>query len=473
MDPTTLHRGLAVATAGALALVACSSSSTEAGFGPVPGPDAAAGDGGGGTGDDSGVVGQFGDGGRRSGAGPGCNTTLSGTVYDPAAKNPLYNIAVFVPGAAVSPIPSGAVCLSCSDLYTGKPVASALTDASGKFTMNGVPAGKDVPLVLQIGKWRKQLTIPKVVACQDNPLLDKSLTLPSSHTAGDIPNIAVATGNADSLECLLLRVGVDGSEYEPGAAGPGRIHIFTTNPGASSGPGPNTSPPGPDATQALWASEAQLQPYDMVLLSCEGTDQGVGANQSALFDYANAGGRVFASHFHYVWFDSGPFASQDLGSWTPGSNSIGNVNAAIVTTLWSGQPFPKGAAMQQWLGNVGALAGGLLPVVNAKSNLKVSPSNAATQPWIASAATQPQYVSVDTPAGQPTANQCGRVVYSDIHVGGATSDYGGDIGKGVTPEGCLDVALSPQEKALEFMLFDLGSCITPGDAPPAPPPVAQ
>jgi hypothetical protein len=37
------------------------------------------------------------------------------------------------------------------------------------------------------------------------------------------------------------------------------------------------------------------------------------------------------------------------------------------------------------------------------------------------------------------------------------------------PEECADHALSPQETALEFMLFDLASCVTPPGQAPAPP----
>ena len=406
-----------------------------------------------------------------SACGSGVSTTVSGTVYDPAGKNPLYGVAVYVPKSKPDPLKLGATCDSCSGLYSGSPVAAAVTDAAGKFTMQNVPDGNGIPLVIQIGKWRKQMTIPNVAPCHDNPLPDKSLTLPKNQKEGDIPNIAISTGGADSLECLLLRVGVDPAEYTPGAAGPGRIHIFQG--AAKTGKAPNTSPAAPSSPVALWTSAQELMQYDITLLSCEG-EETVGRNQQALYDYTAAGGRAFASHFHYAWFNTGPFGSQNLATWYPGVNAWGHLDGQVLTTLPNGQPFPKGIAMNQWLANVGALTGGLLPIKQAKHNADVTAANAASVPWIVPSPpdtmypNMAQYFSFDTPFNVPGDKVCGRAVFSDIHVGAAGNDYPGS--SSITPMGCDPGDLSPQEKALEFMLFDLSACITPVGLPPKAPP---
>jgi hypothetical protein len=230
--------------------------------------------------------------------------------------------------------------------------------------------------------------------------------------------------------------------------------------------------------------------YDIVMFSCEGEEtvdeQGnplSTAVQQNLYDYASAGGRAFASHFHYAWFNTGPFGSANLATWTPGAQSINNINATVVTTTWANQPFPRGQAMAAWLQNVGALTNGELPIQAARHNADVSASNTPSQPWILADNSSPapgaaQDFTFDTPIGAAPAKQCGRIAYSDMHVGAAANDYGGMMGhhgggNQVTPGGCSNVDLSPQEKALEFIFFDLSSCVTPNNSVQMPPPPGQ
>src|SRR6188768_1499174 len=74
-------------------------------------------------------------------------TSIRATVYDPSGVTPLYNVAAYVPNADVSDIATGAACETCATPVSGDPIASALTNAYGEFTMNeGVPAGSNVPL---------------------------------------------------------------------------------------------------------------------------------------------------------------------------------------------------------------------------------------------------------------------------------------------------------------------------------------
>jgi hypothetical protein len=237
---------------------------------------------------------------------------------------------------------------------------------------------------------------------------------------------------------------------------------------------PTTATQAPRSDAALWSSKEELMKYDIVLLSCEG-EETKAMNQQALHDYASAGGRVFASHFHYAWLNSGPYASENLAQWSPGGNDLGDINGTIVTTLADGSPFPKGVAMLQWLGTVNALSNGALPIEQARHNADVSATHTPSQPWIvadanAEAPGATQYFSFNTPTNvvrTPDGSEmaCGRVVFSDLHVGAAS----GDMPRQPIPGSCSDADLSPQEKALEFMLFDLSSCVTPDRVPPKPP----
>jgi hypothetical protein len=421
----------------------------------------------------------------------GTKTTISGRVYDPAMQNPVYNITVYNPAYSKTDLTPGVAC-SCSSLYP-QVFATTLTDANGYFKLDATPDGTNVPLVIQSGKWRMWYTLPKVTPCVDNPVPDKTLHLPRNHNEGDIPQIAISTGAADSLECLLKRMGLDDSEYVagPGTATGGHLHIFTGAGGVGGAAlqGGSAYDPG----QALWNSDANTTPYDVVLFSCEGGETAhiTSAGQQVILNYANGGGRIFASHFHYALFNSGPFATTPkapVATWTTGANIDNDpINGVLQTTITAGtlagKPFAEGVALKTWLGNVGALTNGALPIHYGRDNAVVTMSNTPSQLWISADNTSlkpgnAQYFSFDTPFTAGGDKGCsGRVVYSDLHVSGGpnnpsdpNTDYPG-FSPGIVPSGCTPHALTPQEKALEFMILDLSSCLIPVGGMPFVPPL--
>ncbi len=432
-----------------------------------PGPPLVPGVGGGGSIDfgDPGCLGSSCDPAPSACPGGG-QTTISGTVYAPSGALPLYNVMVYVPSAPLAPLSSGVTC-ACE--VSGDPVASAITDTEGRFTLVNPPVGSDVPLVIQVGKWRRQFTLDSVGACADTPVPDQTLKLPARQAEGDIPRIALTTGNADAMECLVRKLGIDPLEFTT-PEGSGRINYFAGRDGtARYVDSMNDGAEFPDAEE-LWSSLDGLRPYDVVLLSCEG-DEGYDDNKpdaafEAMFDYTNLGGRVFASHWHQLWLQRGPEPFPEIAEFVD-EDDLNEITADVVTT------FPKGAALADWLVNVGASTqpGRIALTGTQYTVLRENPQYA--QRWIATSSPETvQYLSANTPFGAPAADQCGRVVLSDIHVTGS-EDEGRDRSDGdiAFPEGCTTTDLSPQEKVLAYMLFDISACIVPDDQPPAPPPI--
>jgi hypothetical protein len=468
MDRTMLTRIAARNTAFLLAVAGlCASSGCSGGNQDGKGGNGAGGDG-------SGILG-FGDGSLGSG-GPckglecqqvscsgGKQTTVTGTVYDPSGTLPLYNVMVYVPNAPLAPMPHGPSCV-CD--VSGSPIVSAITDTHGRFVLENVPVGNSIPLVIQVGKWRKQVTLPTVAQCVDNPIADAKVTrLPAKQSEGDMPRIALTTGNADALECLLRKIGIDASEFTP-ETGKGSVNFFVGEGGtdkyAPTMAGGASFTPAP----TFWNSTASLDKYDMVLLSCEGTENPTNKSPQALKAmqaYANAGGRVFASHWHNYWLEFGPPPFPTIATFDHQAD-LNNITADIDTS------FAKGKALSDWLVNVrGSTIAGKIDIKAAQHT--VDAANAAVaQRWIYLASKNSvQYLSANTPLGAAKDKQCGRIVLSDIHVSSGDKSAPGSP----YPTGCTTTGLSPQEKALVFMLFDLSACLTPDHEPPAPPPLVK
>ena len=409
----------------------------------------------------------------------GARTTVKGTVFDPAGKVPLYGITVYVPNKPLAPIADGPSCDPCdlatgTSLLSGSPVAITKTDEKGKFTLglkdSDVPAGDNIPLVIQVGKWQRQVTIPHVTACTANEMTDANLTrLPRNQSEGHIPRMALTTGQKDAMECLLRKIGIAETEFTP-ESGAGRINLYAGGGGTASydltlNGGAALTPVHP-----WWDGLDNLKKYDIILHACEGDYGSYNGNappmseksptaQKALQDFADLGGRVFASHWHAYWFEKG--CRRPFGQSRP--STIARASRTRTTRKRS-IPAPRaGKALATWIWSTwaarrrsGAWSRSRRTRTRGYRRRAVARSN-ISQRWIYASTLNPQSVQYMTATTPIPGGTCGRVVLSDIHVssGGLMSDTPGKP----FPSGCTTTDLTPQEKVIEFMLFDLASCV--------------
>lgn len=366
----------------------------------------------------------------------------------------------------------------------GSPITSALTNYQGEFVLDkDVPAGVDVPLVIQVGKWRRVIKLPEVKPCQENTFTDVELMrLPRNQAEGSLPKIALATGDADHLECFLRRVGISDTEFT-NPDGAGRVNLYKDT-GSPSYEGGASFP----AASSLWSSVDTMKSYDILLFACSGTDdatrEGITAQQKTdLKAYLDGGGRAFLEHYHDTWLRGGnedpsleeefmyqktPFPA--MATWLPPGDfdyQAGHPGALAPYTV--DVSFPKGRDFADWLSFVGASPGGLGKIDLYDVKHPAMSTVAPSQGWISDATGVP-YLSFNTPIEVAPEAQCGRLVHTGIHVGveKLTDDKNAPF-----PGGCASNPMTAQEKALEFLLFDLSSCVMTIDEEPQPPVVVK
>jgi len=397
--------------------------------------------------------------------------------------DPIYGALVYVPtGTAgmgptygVQPFASGVSCDTCSSEVTGDPMISVVTGTDGSFQITNAPCGVDVPLVIQLGRWRRMITVPAVQCCATTTLTNTQTHLPRTHTGvtgdlySDIPLIAVSTGNADALHCVLRQIGVDDGEFTD-PSGSGRVHFYQDNGAEIDGSTP--------AASTLYGSAAELAKYDMTLFECVGGEQDKSqTNQNNVINYANAGGRVFTTHYGYVWLTQGSKSGGNAAPWNQtaawqiNQSDPNDLTAFIDTTLQSDAGTQtRRIAFANWLKGVGASTTlGQIPVkvvrhdFNSVTTTPGTMSGTPAQQWVTKKVTnnvftQPLHYTFDTPiayspAPTPTT-QCGRVLYSDFHVTDASVSTSTQY-----PTECPAGKMNAQQKTFEFMLFDLASCV--------------
>ncbi|HEX4336157.1 MAG TPA: hypothetical protein VH062_09605 [Polyangiaceae bacterium] len=425
--------------------------------------------------------------------------------------DPVPGVLVYVPNSALTPFANDPTkpqveCSQCGSDVSGAPLVTTTTDFNGKFTLQNVPVSKNaadtIPVVIQLGHWRRVFHFAVTKSCAPNAA-PQDLNFPSTSTEGDIPLTAISTGSYDPIECVLLKMGVAQQEFTSlptwkaeAAAGttpkPGRVHVYT----ATAGNGGNANPgsvlaPQQDESVLMGTGNAggpangTYMMYDQILLPCWGDAvQKTGSELANLGYYGDHGGHFFATHYSYSWLNANTnSALSSIANWDPKANQndfptangipfTGNVSTAVPVTV----PATNPGTFVKWLNLVGALANGnpagappAAPTVTlTAARHDVDSVRGPSVDWIdgtdpapkAGSASQMQlHFTFDMPiaTGNTTPTQCGHGIFSDFHVNSVTRSNGT-----MFPNECSDRAvMDSQQKILEYMIFDLASCVPP------------
>src|SRR4051812_41335907 len=89
----------------------------------------------------------------------GTSTTVSGTVYAPNGVDPLPNVLVYIPATSPGALLSGVSGPVPGQAPPGNPRFGTLTATDGTFKLSNLPVEANIPVVIQSGKWRRQLVV--------------------------------------------------------------------------------------------------------------------------------------------------------------------------------------------------------------------------------------------------------------------------------------------------------------------------
>ncbi len=430
----------------AASLVACGSS--KKGFDPN-----ATGSGGPGSSGSSGGEGGTFDTSHDASATPRPNAVgwLHGKVVAPEGTIPISSALVYLTNDPPETIPPGAYCDTCVHLTALQPYAYSKAD--GTFDLGAYTTGKQY-LVVQKGQFRRVRQLD--VTTGDQPVQATFTRLPgkTDAPAGDtIPKIALVLGGFDHIEVSMNKLGIQ-DFYRYGDPPP---------PLPSSGPGIKTGKSGMDLMQ----SAAELAGYHITLMPCaamgyQQTDQGnvcgtpTDGEKKALDTYVQSGGKLYVTDYSYeavrqtwpgfiTWYD------YVMNPLTKTSDGLG-------TACRAGAEDTPGKAedpgLSSWMKAIGEndieLKASWSRIASVHAQPGVDPDGKPVtitpKVWMTS-----DIGGQILPATVSFEQKCGRVLFSSYHCEGDSAS-----------------GLLAQEKALLYVLLEVGVCV--GQLPPPPPP---
>ncbi len=384
---------------------------------------------------------------------PGQEATVTGTALAPNGADPVPGASVFIPARVPELFPPDVKCEVCGHLGKSNNLWYTTTAPNGRFTLKNVCPGK-WPLVVQNGRFRRLVYI-NVAAGATMAVPAGQSRLPRRHKefvqADSIPKIAVATGDFDKMECVLRKMGLaDGT--------------FDLYEAASSRKSPKTLP----SFKNLIANLNKMKTYNIIFINCTANtfekELASSTIRKNLNDYVNAGGRLYVTDWSYDWIEQvEPFAP--FIDFEPGASSSAPepLNAAALGA--DGLKVSakiKDSQMAQWLTAFpGAISGGNSKIEHFLINwVIIHKLGKETKLWVEGSIKSTTGALTGVRPLTVTFNfkSCGKVLYSSYHTEGREDES--VISPKAFPAYCGG-KFSPQDRILEYLIFDIASCIKP------------
>ncbi len=377
---------------------------------------------------------------------------LRGKVVAPEGTIPVANAIVYLTANTPEAIPGTAYCDTCVHLTPLEPYA--YTKSDGTFELGAYATG-NLKLVVQKGQFRRVRDIAVTTGDQGVPLDFTRLPGKTDPAKGDtIPKIAMVVGGYDHVDESLKKLGVQD------------FYRYGDDPfGLPTGPGIKTGKSG----VALMGSGAELAGYHITLLPCAamGYSQPQGGSgflcgsptageKTAFKGYVQSGGKLYVTDFAYeavrqTWPGYITFYDDTMTELDDYKNGVG-------TACRGGAEDTPGKAedpgLASWMTAIGETN---FELKAAWSRIaKVSPKPGIDADGKPVTVTPKVWMTTDTGAGKLPAtvsfeDKCGRVLFSTYHCEGDSAS-----------------GLLAQEKALLYVLLEVGVCV--GQLPPPPPP---
>lgn len=403
---------------------------------------------------------------------PATGAELRGVVTAPNGLDPIPGAVVYLARTRPAVQPAGVSCDTCE--LPPNVLGYAVSNTQGMFVMpRGVSESGAFFLVVQKGRFRR-VTEVNVQSCMGQAFTAQTTRLPGTRAEGEIPNILVASGTTaaqadrprtddwayDDIARVIRRLGI--TEFD--RSEPCRLATTGTSVANSSCP-----------FGGILANRTSLDRYNIVVAPCGALGfnrswQVLGAPANAAIatnmrGWLQAGGRLYTSDTAYgLLAHAHPSAATFAGGSTVRSDgkdpaNVGAGGSPSMPRTYSGRIADMG--LRDWLADRGALAmdgsiqlGGFISPWVAIDSVPSTTRTLVTADveWftaasgmMTSAGSRPLTITSDVREG----GGCGRVVYSSYEVDNRDS--------------MSSSPLTPQERVLEYLLFELGGClVTPG-----------